>query len=221
MISPPLALRVVPNPYLHIDEHGRPAGAVPQGHGSYRDNERHPDPLQRFEPRRHIGAERTSTRLAADRTYRVGPHKIVKHGAHDHAWSFSSEAVSVPSTVYYHRAIKAGDLFAADLKTWVAAGGDPRLFQGPDEKLAQAKEGAIARFVAMHGADDPRLEVLLGHWGDVVEPRHPLHKAAHARAQQAKAEAEKAAKTTAAESKDAPASRTPAPATALTTKAGS
>lgn len=172
-------MRVVPNPYVAVDEHGRPCGVTmldPVDHLVYRDNPKHTDASRRWQDRQFVGTKRVSTRMTADKTLRVGSVKHVTVGKHDHAWDHAIDPVEVPATNYYRRAVMSGDLYAADLATWVEAGGNPQLFQEPLEKLAQAKEGAIERFVRMHGAGDRRLPNLVSHWADKIENRHPVAK---------------------------------------------
>lgn len=175
-------LRVVVNPYAATDHLGRPSGAVlfePKDHVPYRDNPRHPDPRRRYQPRQYIGATMVSKRLAQDVVTKVGSAKHVRAGAHDTSWSHEKGVITIApptpkSLFYYARLIAEQALFAADLATWVACGFKAALFQEPAEKLAQAKEGAIAQFIAHHGEDDPRLADLAKHWDDHVAQRHPV-----------------------------------------------
>lgn len=180
MPLPAKSLRIVVNPYKFVDEHGAPQAAVPadrSGPTAYRDRPDHPDPAERYEQRQFIGAQRKAERLRPDVVRMIGRHRSVQVGAHRTTFEHSSDVVTVPASDYYRRAIRDQDLFAADLESWVEAGGHPAHFQDPDEKLAQAKHGAIAHFVAMHGEEDPRLATLAAHWDDRVEQRHPVGKA--------------------------------------------
>ena len=160
-------LSVVVNPYSAVDHLGRPSGAVlkdPVEHRPYRDDPKNKDVSKRWEKREFVGAQRQSKQLAAGRTVKVGSAKKTFPGKFDHSFEFAKEVQTVPNTKYYQRALKNGELFAADAKSRALAGGDPALYQAPEVKLAHAKEGAIAQFVALYGPDDERLATLKSHW---------------------------------------------------------
>ena len=184
-------LKVLCNPYVGIDAKGRPAGALlldPVEHRPYHDAPDHADPTKRWENREFLGAKRVSVVLAKGRTVtirgKLGNPPVVKvyPSKMDHSFDFSKDVVEVPNTKYYQRALQVGDLFAADVESWVAAGGDPYLFQDPSLKLAHAKAGAVANFIAHHGESDSRLAVLAAHWDGHVEQLHPVAKALSAKA---------------------------------------
>jgi hypothetical protein len=167
VIAPPPrpTLRVVSNPYAAIDEHGRPAGAVildpspteKGGHHPYHDDPTHRDPAKRWKERRFVGATRVVRRLGSKAPrvmkFRRRDGSVYTHTyavPHDRAWSFATEAVEVPNSSYYQTMIRDSALFAADLASWVKAGFDKALWVEPAQRLAWAKEGAIAHLVACH-----------------------------------------------------------------------
>lgn len=240
MPGPTLELRVLVNPYAATDHLGRPCGALLKDalehrpyrdpdadHGPHNPDPRRQDPSKRkWEAREFVGATRTSKPKLG-----VKANKVRIRGRwhtfpvpYDHTWSFTREVVTVPNTKLYQRAIQEGSLLAADAESWEGAGGDPQLFVDPNLKLAWAKEGAIAQFVAHHGDKDPRLETLAMHWADHVEQRHPVGQKFEAstkeRAAKQAAAAAKAAPpsapvaTTSSATPPAATSASPAPATA-------
>jgi len=200
-------LRVVPNPYAAIDHLGRPAGAVLALHlngGKFRDDPKNPNPAKRWAPRPYVGATVQSSRLSADRNFRIKGRAHTVPGKFDHAWSHSLDVQTVQVAentemhFYYMRAIKDGSLHAADLETWLAAQLPREHFQPPEIKLQHAKEGAIAQWIAAHHAEklaahnhhdaskrvalteslgagvDPRLDTLVMHFADQVKQSHPV-----------------------------------------------
>lgn len=160
MLLPANTLKVIANPYAHVDAHGRPAGAVlcdPDEHVTYADTPLHPDPAQRYRPRVFVAATRKATRLGSrpPRTvvFRRKDGTTLRHtflAPHDRTWEFSRDAVEVPNTVYYQRMIAESSLFAADKASWVAAGNSPALWVEPADRLAWAKEGAVHHLLACH-----------------------------------------------------------------------
>lgn len=160
MLLPANTLKVIPNPYAHVDLHGRPSGALlcdPIEHVTYADAPHHPDPQQRWRPRSFVGATRKATRLGSKppRTvvFRRKDGTTLRHtfvAPHDVAWTFSADPVEVPNTVYYQRMISDSLLFAADKASWVAAGNAADLWAEPSDRLAWAKEGAVHHLLACH-----------------------------------------------------------------------
>ncbi len=150
-------LRVVVNPFSAVDHLGRPSGAVLAIHlnPGGRDNPKHKDPTRRWAPRQYIGATVSSKRLSADRHVRIKNKSHTIPGKFDHTWSHSLDVVtlSLPEGSLWHqhyaRAIRAGELLAADAETWKLADGLGQ-FQPPEVRLAEAKEGAIAQHIAAH-----------------------------------------------------------------------
>jgi len=134
MPVPVSRLRVHPNPYIKetIDHLGRPAGRVKCGH---------------FEHAKTglVGAKFVEVvETHAAQSFKVGKLSYVTAPArHDHRIAYSRVPVEIPNTGYYRDAIKRGDLFAADRKTWVASGGAAIPFVEPAVALAKAKKEAL------------------------------------------------------------------------------
>ncbi|HEY8624293.1 MAG TPA: hypothetical protein VIM74_10565, partial [Casimicrobiaceae bacterium] len=83
------------------------------------------------------------------------------------------------NTGYYRDAIKRGDLFAADRKTWVASGGAAITFVEPAVALAKAKKEALEHFDGSTG--EGAHEEMGGHgpiWFGGDEPAAPVAPAA-------------------------------------------
>jgi len=142
MPVPVTRLRVFPNPYIKetIDHLGRPAGRVKCDHYEHSKTGL-------------VGAkfaEVVETHPA--QSYKVGKLNYTTAPArHDHRIAYSRVAVEIPNTGYYREAVKRGDLFAADKKTWVACGGAALTFVDPATALAKAKKETIEHFDASTG----------------------------------------------------------------------
>ena len=211
MPSKPKSLRVLINPYSSVDHAGNPSGSLladPVHHIKYRDarqGDASLEPNERFDQRSYVGARVVRGAMIRDAQLLPTQHgQILIPAEHEHTWDFDKEVQTVPYTLYYHRAINDGHLFAADLKTWRALSNDRRTFVEPKQLLAWAKEGAIASHLAMHGEldrdpededtdhEDERLQRLATHWDDHVEQTHPMgaKAAAHFHATRAAALAE-------------------------------
>ena len=147
----PRNLRVYANPYLAFDHEGRPASPVPF----------EPDMDNGDTHVRYVGATRHVTEL------RKANENLGIPALHDHAWDFSPEPQLVPNTDYYRRAVKSGELIAADVQSWTASGCDARLFAEPKTRLRYQKAGAQASHRAHHGVDSPAIEA---HWAEVHNP---------------------------------------------------
>jgi len=137
-------LRVHPNPYIlgTVDHLGRPAGRVRCDYYEHAKTG-------------FVGAQLTDfVEVQPAVEQRMGGRTFVHSQArHDHRVTYSKVAVEIPNTAYYRDAIKRGDLFAADKKTWVACGGAAASFVEPKEALAKAKAEAIEHFDAATGED--------------------------------------------------------------------
>lgn len=134
---PAKTLRVLPNPYLHLDHEGRPSSAVPvdPGHNP---------------GRAWVGAHLCVTVLTKD-----------KQGfATDQDTWFEfdlAEPAEVPNTHYYAHAVRHGQLIAADEATARTVG---RKFADPATTLAESKVAAAKRFAAHYPDEDaPSLDV--------------------------------------------------------------
>lgn len=136
-MKPRRHLRVYPNPYKHVDEQGRPNFAVacePVGNG-----------VTSFDDRSWIGATLTATPVA------VFAPGDARSSIHDHAWTFSDDPVVVTASDYHKRAIRAGELIAADETTAKDAG---IAFKDPGELLALYKKWAGEAWTTVHCHDE-------------------------------------------------------------------
>lgn len=135
-------LRVLPNPWLHIDDKGRPAGAVKveqPGNGSF---------LHGW-----VGA-----RVA--KVTEIEPPKRVKvegrifeqrHGIHDLEFAHAEEPVTVNNTPYYRKKVSNGELIAFDEESAKACGISGGNFIKPETLLEKLKQDAIKQFDAENG----------------------------------------------------------------------
>lgn len=131
-------LKVHCNPYLHLDHEGRPAGAFPEEF-----NPRAPG-------RNYVGAFRRSRETEKAVTmarFTVQPAK------HEHWFDFVAEAVVVPNTIYYQRAVKTGELIAADPETCVAVGLHKNHHAPVADVLAQHRAKAAANWKTHYGEE--------------------------------------------------------------------
>jgi hypothetical protein len=142
MPVPVSRLRVHQNPYIKetIDHLGRPAGRVKCDHYEHAKTGL-------------VGAKFVDVvETHAAQSFKVGALSYVTAPArHDHRIAYSRVPVEIPNTGYYRDAIKRGDLFAADRKTWVASGGAALTFVEPATALAKAKKEALEHFDASTG----------------------------------------------------------------------
>jgi hypothetical protein len=115
-------LQVVCNPFAAIDHEGRCSGAFPQ----------EPAPKGFLDDQvRHVGARRVVSLLSAgDPQVRLAPE-------HDHAFEFTHETMKVNCSDYYARAIKSGELLAADEETYAYVFGSKLGFREPHAIIAQ------------------------------------------------------------------------------------
>lgn len=145
MPVPQKTLRVLPNPYCHLDEYGRPCGACPM-----EVNERAP-------ARSYVGATLKAKETRAAKTAPMrsasGEVKMMMTDAAEHeVWfEFGTDVVTVENTAYYRLAIQNGEILAADQATAKAAGLGGDTFVDPLRLLDELKANAIARYTADHG----------------------------------------------------------------------
>ena len=128
----PRSLLVVANPWIHIDRHGRPAGACPYDM---------PPGQQSF-----IGASvcRKRTRILAKGIEGRQDH------VQDTCWNFTADPQTVPDTPYYRKRLISGDILPADAATARAA--MHKTFTEPSKALEAARAKAIGAFDAERGA---------------------------------------------------------------------
>ncbi len=130
-------LRVYANPYQHLDHEGRPANACPC------------DPDNHTPDRRFVGAT-----IKATKTEEADP-KLGKEARYDRFFEFTEEKVEIPNTDYYRRAIKSGQLIAADEETAKLCGFYKGEYLDPKAVLETEKKEALKRFRAERGEDPP------------------------------------------------------------------
>lgn len=145
-------LRVLANPYAHLDHHGRPASPFPY----------EPDPIHGDTAVRFVGAKRIVKETKPARQIPGMPGRYTQ-AEHDYSYEFSTEPTLVENTDYYRRAIKGRDLIAADLESWELAGCDPVLYKDPRQFLAELKEGAQHQHRAHYGRSS---EECAKHWDE-------------------------------------------------------
>lgn len=140
-------LRVHPNPFVgsdhdgsSIDHLGRPAGRLPCDYHEHSKTG-------------WVGAKLTDLiETAPAQSFKIGKRSFDTAPARiEHRVAYSKIAVDIPNTAYYRDAIKRGDLFAADKKSWVASGGAAMTFVEPATALMKARANAIAFFNAATG----------------------------------------------------------------------
>lgn len=146
----PRTLSVYANPYSHVDEQGRPQGALPW------------DPQGHNPGRGWVGAhlEAVQTKAATSVVIK-GVAYETEAAEHARTLVFDHEPTTLPETPYYLAALRRGELFAADEATAKMAG---LKFVDPETALAAAKADAITRWKQQaheyHGGDIP--EALTG-----------------------------------------------------------
>lgn len=173
-------LKVFPNPYKQLDHKGRPSSVLPyepEGNG-----------ITTFDARRFVGAQLKSKIL---QTFAPGD---ARQTVQDNWYEFGDEAVEVPDTPYYRRAILQGDLIAADPFSARRSG---TKFVEPKEILEKSKEGAIhhRRHVEAHDEIDLDLipeEIGKHAFGPMTEAVEARKVAAKEEEKKVKAEAVKA-----------------------------
>jgi hypothetical protein len=135
-------LRVLPNPWLHIDEKGRPAGLCrleQPSNGTFVDG--------------WVGVTVSSvTEVEPAKRVKVkGRVFEQKPGIHYLTFAHADEPVTVDNTAYYRKRVACGDLIAHDVATAIACGIRGELFVEPEKLLAQIKAAAIRQFDAENG----------------------------------------------------------------------
>lgn len=136
-------LRVLPNPWTHIDEKGHANGVciVEQpGHGAF--------------DRRWVGAHISSVKEIepAKRVSINGRMVEQKAGIHHCKYSYVTEPVVVENTAYYRKMVSKGDLIAADVISARSCGISTSNFVEPALLLEQIKKASIEQFELENGA---------------------------------------------------------------------
>jgi hypothetical protein len=134
-------LRVVANPFVHLDHEGRPAAAV-----GY-------DPVHHSPDRRHVAAKHSAELVEArhpvDLVNVTGDARLP---VHDIWFSFDADVQSIPDTDHYRRAMRPGlqgpALIPADESTAKAIG---LPFVDPSHVIVETAKVALATYTADHG----------------------------------------------------------------------
>lgn len=123
-------LLVVPNPYCALNAKGEPDGKIKRDPSV--------DKAGGF-----VGAT-----LTKGKTVKKYPKGDLRSNVYEFSLSFSADPVSVPSTEYYRKKVRSGELLAADAKT---AGECAVKFVPVEQALSEAKAAAIKSFEANEG----------------------------------------------------------------------
>ena len=125
--------RVIANPFHVLDHKGRPCCAVPK------------EPGKVGEHAGYIGAklDRDLTKIT-----REEERGEIRGTRQETVFSFSSDPVEVPTSLYYRDALRSGSLIAADKATAQWAGVD---YVEPEKALADAEKDAEAAFDQNYG----------------------------------------------------------------------
>lgn len=133
-------IRVLANPYAHLDHEGRPAGVVmldPVEHAPYASD---------GEPRRFVGAAIDTEKTEV---YQRAAESSAQSDLQETHWTFSNEVQELPRTHYYLDAIRNGELFAGDEETADQVG-------IPFVEPAKALEAAKTKALALWQAERPK-----------------------------------------------------------------
>lgn len=134
---------VYPNPFIHLDHDGYPAGATPC------------DRLEHvgITTRKWVGAELDAEQTKPIEQFEPGdlrtPRQITRFRFH------FAEPTALPTTPYYADRIRDGELIAADEATARYVGVK---FRSPADALAAAKDKAIADWQAREGEAPPNVD---------------------------------------------------------------
>lgn len=135
-------LRVLPNPWLHIDERGQPAGLC-----------RIEQPTNGTFIEGWIGVtvRKVEEVEAPKRVTIKGRVFEQKAGIHYLHFAHADQPITVDNSPYYRKRVAAGDLVAFDEETASACGISKRNFVKPEALLEQLKVDAIKQFDAENG----------------------------------------------------------------------
>lgn len=130
-------LRVLANPWLHLDHEGQPAGACPC------------DPDEHTPERRFVGAKLQAKLL---READLEKRQLARHRI---TFAFDESAQDVPNTAYYRATVNSGELIAADPATAKLCGFRAESFRDPQAVLAEARAAAFDNFKASYDEAPP------------------------------------------------------------------
>lgn len=137
----PKIFKVYPNPFIHLDHDGYPAGAC------------HCDQVHHvgMTTRRFVGATLDSEQTML--LEKLSKEELQYRNARQQTrFKFTfDEPTTLPVTDYYRDRLRDGEIFAADQETWklMEASGP---FVSPRDALAKSKEAAISRWRAETGS---------------------------------------------------------------------
>lgn len=140
-------LQVIPNPYLTLDQFGRPSGATRLD----------PDREVSAGQRRYIGARLASAQILAERKNDDKDSGLAPT-LQANRWVFRTDKpVGIPDTTYHRDRLRDGSLFAWDEGTHRRAFSEPNdpPFTPPAERLARAREAVLADWRVHHDGKDP------------------------------------------------------------------
>ncbi len=193
MARAPKVLRVVVNPFAHLDHEGRPACAV----------QHEPNPMARgTELKRYHGAIHHAKTLELRAPVVATPHGVSgdpRPSVHEHTFEFAyGEVLTLPDTRYYREHLTpditgATSLLAADEATAKKLG---RPFRDPALTIHETAEQAAKRWADANDGEEPEF-VTVDHAleDDKLADVHPAHvRAARYLAKCAVARAEATAK---------------------------
>lgn len=142
-------LSVLTNPWHAIDHKGRPCCAVRQELTS--------SVIPKVPV--FIGAKLNPPILDPDvQGNRASEHEGNRQAVLYRSFTFSPNAITVPATKYYKRAVKDGALLAADLDTALECGVSKEEYEAPEDIRASEKSKALAQFKATYGIDAPECD---------------------------------------------------------------
>lgn len=137
---PKPSLRVVPNPYRHIDHNGYPAAAFPRDFQSSAGR------------RLYVGA--SLDREAAVVHERRGEGDPRAPTRETNRWRFRLEPVDIEDTPHHRMGIRSGSLLPADERTHRLVLKSAK-YIGWETRLEEAKTKAVAMWKREHSGDEP------------------------------------------------------------------
>jgi hypothetical protein len=170
-------IRVFPNPFVHVDVEGRPAGHVQR-----EPNIRGGDPHLQWVGCKVVSAHVRKATENPEHQIR-GLQDFAWWGdAHDHYWEYDTEPTEVALTAYYMRLVQHHDLFPADRESHALVFGSPEGFIDPKRRLRQlsderSKDGPCIPFLRAPANFDPTAKRDLAAEWDAFAPPPPAPKA--------------------------------------------
>lgn len=144
-------LRVVPNPYHHLDHNGFPAAAYPYDSQFSAGHRRYVGAsidTEKTVVRDTRGAQPQPTRGAFVGALLRGPDQTLR-------WRFKLQPVDIQDTVHHRAGLKEGSLLPADEVTNRVALGASTPFVPWAKALSDARTAAIESWKREHDSEDP------------------------------------------------------------------